>query len=125
MTISTGDTATLGFTVGNDDTAIAVGSGDVPVLGTPRLVAWCEATTVAAVVNGIDDGQTTVGTKVAIDHLAPTPVGGSVKVSASVVAVDGRQITFEVSATDDHGQVGRGTVTRVVVDRETFVSRLR
>lgn len=124
MMISAGDSASLGFTVHDEDTAIAVGSGDVPVLGTPRLVAWCEAATVAAVTAGLADGQTTVGTNVSIDHLAPTRVGRSVVVSASVSAVDGRQVTFDVSATDDSGPIGRGTVTRVVVDRERFISRL-
>ncbi|MDH3301906.1 MAG: thioesterase family protein [Acidimicrobiia bacterium] len=124
MTISVGDTVTLGFTVHEEDTAIAVGSGDVPVLGTPRLVAWCEAATVAAATDGLGAGQTTVGTNVSIDHLAPTAVGGSVSVMASVSAVDGRQITYEVSAVDDNGPIGQGTVTRVVVDRERFISRL-
>ena len=65
-----------------------------------------------------------MGSNVSIDHLAPTAVGGSVTVMASVSAVDGRQVTFEVSATDDNAPIGRGTVTRVVVDRERFVSRL-
>lgn len=124
MTISVGDTATLGFTVHEEDTAIAVGSGDVPVLGTPRLVAWCEAATVAASVAGLRAEQTTVGTNVSIDHLAATAVGGAVKVSASVSIVDGRRVTFEVNATDDNGPVGLGTVTRVVVDREHFIARL-
>lgn len=124
MTISVGDEATVEFTVHDGDTAIAVGSGDVPVLGTPRLVAWCEAATVAAVIGGLDVGQTSVGTNVSIEHLAPTAVGGSVTVSASVVAIDGRQVTFEVGAAVDDRPVCRGTVTRVVVDRERFVSGL-
>lgn len=124
MTISVGDTATLGFIVDEEDTAIAAGSGDVPVLGTPRLVAWCEAATVAAATDGLLAEQTTVGINVSIDHLAATAVGGSVNVSASVSIVDGRQVTFDVNATDDHGPVGQGTVTRVVVDRERFMARL-
>ena len=124
MAISVGDAATLTFTVHEEDTAVAVGSGDVPVLGTPWLVAWCEAATVAAATNGLEAGQTSVGTNVSIDHLAPTVVGGPVSVMASVSAVDGRQITFAVSASDDNGPIGRGTVTRVVVDRERFISRL-
>lgn len=124
MTISVGATATLGFTVHESDTAVALGSGDVAVLGTPRLVAWCEAATVAAVENGLEAGQTTVGTTVSIDHLAPTAVGGAVTVMATVSTVDGRQITFDVTAADDRGPIGRGAVTRVVVDRERFISRL-
>lgn len=124
MTISVGDTATLAFTVRDEDTAIAVGSGDVAVLGTPRLVAWCEAVTLAASTDGLAAGQTSVGTNVSIDHLAPTAVGGSVNVMATVVAVDGRQVRFDVNAFDDNGSIGRGTVSRVVVDRERFIARL-
>ena len=124
MAPSVGNTASLRFPVTEDDTAIALGSGDVPVLATPRLVAWCEAATVAAVAAGMDEGATSVGTKVAIDHLAPTPVGGSVDIVAIAVAVDGRQLTFDVSATDDNGRIGGGTITRAVVDRRRFLDRV-
>ena len=95
------------------------------MLGTPRLIAWCEAATVDAIADGLDEGRTTVGTNVTIDHLAPTRVGGTVNVVATVVAVDDRRLSFEVEATDDKGAVGRGTVARVVVDRERFVAGLR
>ena len=124
--METGQSATLEFTVVDDDTAAAVGSGDLAVLGTPRLLAWCEAATVAAVADSLDRNQTTVGTRVALEHLAASPVGQRVEVTAAVVYVDGRLVRFQVAAThvEDGRLVGTGEVTRVVVDRERFLARL-
>lgn len=122
--IRPGDEATLRFTVADDDTAIALGSGDVPVLGTPRMLAWCEQATVEALAAGLDAGSTSVGFRIRLDHLLPTPVGGEVTVRAEVAEVDGRQVTLAVTATDGQGTAADGTVTRVVVDRQRFVDRL-
>lgn len=122
--------ATLRFTVGDDDTAAAVGSGSLPVLGTPRLLAWCEAATCAALAAGIGDGETSVGTRVELEHLAATPVGGTVEVVAREVYADGRLRRFAVSARNagpdgSPGKLaGTGEVTRVVVDAERFLARL-
>ena len=120
--------ASLSFTVTDDDTAQAVGSGDLPVLGTPRLLAWMEAATCAAVAGTLDgalEGATTVGTRVSVEHLAASAVGESIQVSASVVHRDGRLLRFAVEATDGRGRlVGQGEVTRVAVDPERFMSRL-
>lgn len=118
-----GQSASLTFTVGDDDTAVALGSGNVTVLGTPRLLAWCEAATVAAVATHLEPGTTTVGSRIAIDHLAPTPVGASVTTTAGVAEVDGRRILFSVSAVDPAGAIASGTITRILVDRDTFVTR--
>jgi fluoroacetyl-CoA thioesterase len=117
----------LSFDVTDDDTAVALGSGDVPVLATPRLIAWLEAATcVAAAASGhTGDGRTSVGTRVAVDHLAATPVGGRVEVVADLVEAGGRLLRFAVKATDRAGRVvASGEVTRAVVDVERFVSRL-
>ncbi len=117
--------ATLSFTVADSDTAAAVGSGDLPVLGTPRLLAWAEAATCAAVSDELAEGQTSVGTRVALEHLAASAVGEEVRVTASVTHRDGRLVRFEVVAVDSREQtVGHGEVTRVVVDRERFMARL-
>lgn len=124
MAMTPGMSATLTFTVSDLDTAIAVGSGDVPVLGTPRLIAWCEAATVAALAAGLEDGQTSVGAEVTVSHLAPTAVGREVQVTATIDWVEGRQVTFSVSATEGDTGIMTGTIIRVVVDRERFVSRL-
>jgi len=122
--------ATLTFTVTDDDTAIAVGSGSLPVLGTPRLLAWCEAATCAAIEADLPEGATSVGTRVALEHLAASPVGARVEVTASTTYVDGRLHRFTVSARhftedgDDGKAVGSGEVTRVVVDAARFMDRV-
>jgi predicted thioesterase len=110
--------------VRDDDTAIALGSGSVPVLATPRLVAWLEAAAVAAVDGAIEDGWTTVGTLIDLQHLAPTAVGRHVEAHATVTSFDGRTIEFELSATDDRTTIATGRHTRVIVDVERFVGRL-
>jgi predicted thioesterase len=125
--------ARLVFDVTVDDTALALGSGDVDVLATPRLLAWCEAATCAAATADdaaaagvpVDPGSTSVGTRVRMEHLLPTPVGGQVIVQARLVAVDGRLLRFEVVATDRHGGVvATGDITRVLVDRARFDGRV-
>jgi fluoroacetyl-CoA thioesterase len=111
--------------VGAEDTAAALGSGDVPVLGTPRLLALAEAATVRAAAGVLAPGQTSVGTSVRLEHTAASPVGMRVTVTAELTAVDGRRLTFAVEAVDAHGTVaGLGTIERVVVDRATFLARL-
>lgn len=124
--METGQAATLQFEVTEADTAAAVGSGDLPVLGTPRLLAWCEAATCAAIAETLEPSRTSVGTRVSLEHLAASPVGERVEVQASVAYVDGRLVRFSVAASNvsDGKVVGTGEVTRVVVDRERFLSRV-
>ena len=118
-------TATLSFTVADADTAASIGSGDLPVLGTPRLLAWAEAATCAAIVGELAAEQTSVGTRVALEHLAASGLGEPVRVTATVAHRDGRLLRFEVVALDSREQVvGHGEVTRVVVDRARFMARL-
>jgi len=118
--------ATLRFTVTDADTAVAVGSGTLPVLGTPRLLAWCEAATCAAIEGSLTDGATSVGTRVQLEHLVASPVGAEVEVTASTAYVDGRLHRFTVAArhTGDGKVVGSGEITRVVVDAARFMSRI-
>lgn len=117
---------TLTFTVTDDDTAAAVGSGSLPVLGTPRLLAWLEAATCAGLAPLLPGGSTSVGTRVQVEHLAASPVGSEVEVSASSAYEDGRLHRFTVSARDvATGKVlAAGEITRVVVDAERFMSRV-
>lgn len=118
-----GRTATREFAVSEADTAIAVGSGALPVLGTPVLLAWCEAVTCE--VLALTGGSTSVGTRVSLEHLAASKVGATVAVTATVAYVDGRLVRFEVAAREPGGKLlGSGEVTRVVVDAEKFQSRL-
>jgi predicted thioesterase len=118
--------ATRRFTVTEADTADAVGSGSLPVLGTPRLLAWCEAVTCAAIESALPEGGTSVGTRVQLEHLAASPVGAEVEVSATTAYVDGRLHRFTVGArhTGDGKVVGAGEITRVVVDAQKFLGRL-
>ena len=121
-----GESATLEFTVTEDDTAVALGSGSLEVLATPRMLAWCEAATCAAVDPDLPEGRTSVGTRVQLEHVGASAVGAVVRVTATVAYVDGRLVRFEVVGlhTGDERLVARGEVTRVVVDRERFLSRL-
>ncbi|HEV7721431.1 MAG TPA: hotdog domain-containing protein [Iamia sp.] len=106
-----------------DDTAEAFGSGDVPVLGTPRVVALVEQASIAALGSALAATQTSVGMRVQIDHLAPTAVGGAVTADATLEKIEGRRLTFTVSVSDRCGLVAAGRVTRVVVERERFLSK--
>ncbi|MEU7778689.1 thioesterase family protein [Micromonospora parva] len=121
--LAPGLTAQVELTVTDADTAQAVGSGDVPVLGTPRVLALAEAATVAATATGMPSGSTTVGTRIELEHLAPTVVGRTVRAQALLAAVDGRRLSFEVTVSDGDQTVARGRVERILVDRARFVER--
>lgn len=123
MELEPGLTATVEMVVGDDDTAEAFGSGDVPVLATPRLVALVEQASLRAVAPTCAEGVTTVGHRVQIDHLAPTAVGETVRAEAVLENVEGRRLTFRVSASDDRGLIGVGRVTRVLVERKRFLDK--
>lgn len=114
--------ATVEETVTEAMTAQRLGSGDVPVLGTPAVLALIEAAAVAAVTDALEPGQTTVGASVELEHLAPTAVGAKVTATAGLVEVEGRRLQFSFEVTDPAGPVARGTHTRVIVDRDRFVS---
>lgn len=125
MPLSPGLHGSAKLVVGEADTARALKSGDVEVLGTPRLIALVEEAAVAAVSDLLPPGQTTVGMRVQVDHLAPTGIGSSVAAEATLEKVQGRRLTFTVSVTDHRGLVAAGKVTRVVVDTESFLDRAR
>lgn len=118
-----GLTARVELTVTEADTAAAVGSGDVPVLATPRVLALAEAATVAATAPGMPAGSTTVGVRVELAHLAATPVGRTVAAHARLVESDGRRLLFAVTVTDGDTTVASGRVERALVDRQRFVAR--
>jgi fluoroacetyl-CoA thioesterase len=122
--VSSPATASLTFTVTATDTAEAVGSGSLPVLGTPRLLAWCEAATCAAIEPALDPGETSVGTRVELEHVRASAVGAEVEVTATPLHQDGRLHRFGVQAREGGRVVATGEVTRVVVDAERFLGRL-
>jgi fluoroacetyl-CoA thioesterase len=109
------------------DTAEAMGSGDVPVLATPRLLALAEAATCAAVAPQLAGGFTTVGTSASVEHRKASPLGAEIVVEAELTEVDGRRLVFGFIAraadTDEDVVVGAGTVERVVLDRARFIAR--
>jgi fluoroacetyl-CoA thioesterase len=141
MGLAAGQRAVVQAVVGDADTAIAAGSGDVPVLATPRLLALAEAASVAAIAPNLAAGMTSVGTSVSLEHRRASAVGAEVVVEAELTAVEGRRLVFSFiarervrqaadggtgSATgdDEDRVVGAGTVERVLVDREVFLGRL-
>jgi fluoroacetyl-CoA thioesterase len=105
-------------------TAAALGSGDVPVLGTPAVLALMERAACEALGGHLADGSTSVGTWVEIDHLAASPVGAEVIATAELVAVEGRTLEFACEARQDDRVVARARHRRVLVDRERFLARL-
>jgi predicted thioesterase len=115
----------LSFTVTEADTAEALGSGSLPVLGTPRLLAWCEQATCASAEPVVGEGRSSVGTRVDLQHVAASPVGAEVIVTSDPSHVDGRLQRFRVSGRHTDGKiVATGEITRVVVDVDRFLGRL-
>ena len=123
MPLRPGLVAAASLVVGDDDTALALHTGDVPVLATPRVVRLAEEATVQAIEGTLADSTTSVGYRVQLDHLAPTPVGGKVRAEATLEAIEGRRLTFRVSVSDGHGLVAAGRITRVIVERERFLEK--
>ncbi|MEU7748803.1 thioesterase family protein [Nonomuraea sp. NPDC049158] len=123
MTLAPGLRSQLLIMVERSDTAEKIGSGDVPVLATPRLLALAERATVEAVHAHLAPGETTVGTRVELEHLAPSPLGTHVQITTELTEVDGRRLVFGFEARDKRSVVGRGTIERVVVDRAKFLDR--
>jgi fluoroacetyl-CoA thioesterase len=144
MGLAAGLRATVRHVVTEADTAIQAGSGDVPVLATPRLLALAEATCVAALGAQLDEGMTSVGTGAALEHRRASPVGTEIEVEAELTELTGRRLVFSFVARhvrpgtgggprggtadgDPDGDsdlvVGGGTVERIVVDRATFLAR--
>lgn len=120
-----GRQATVEETVTAEMTAQELGSGDVPVLGTPAVLALVEAAAVAAVADALEPATTSVGTSIELEHLAPTPVGGVVTATAALATVEGRRLEFRFEVTDGAGPVARGTHVRTIVDRERFLGSAR
>jgi fluoroacetyl-CoA thioesterase len=112
------------FTVNENITAKMMGSGDMPVLATPAMVAMMENTAMNAVAELLDDGETTVGSMINTTHVRPSAIGAEITVTATLVAVDGRKLTFDVMAKDGENMIGEGEHVRFVVDKERFLKKL-
>jgi fluoroacetyl-CoA thioesterase len=123
MPVEAGQCAAVELLVTDEDTAVALRSGEVPVLATPRLIALCEEAAVKAIAGQLKDGETTVSMKVQVDHLQPSAVGHEVVAEATVDKVHGRRVSFTVAVNDERGLVAAGRVTRVVVDAQQFLAK--
>lgn len=122
--LETGLTHTSSLTVTEALTAKAMGSGDMPVLATPAMMALMENAAMLAVAPELPEGSTTVGGHIESSHLKPTPVGAEVKAEATLTKVDGRKLYFTVKAMQGDTVIGEGTHLRFIVDREKFMSKL-
>ena len=107
-------------TVTSANTARTMGSGTLEVFATPALA---ERTCWESVAPHLAPGQGTVGTKLSLEHTAPTPVGMTVTCTSELLAVNGRTLVFSVAMADDKGPVGHGVHERVIIDEARFLSR--
>ena len=123
MEITIGMKGEVGTTVEREDTAKEVGSGSLLVYATPCMVALMEGAACEAIEEALAEGQTTVGTALNIEHISATPVGLDVRAEATVTAVDGKVITFEIKAFDEAGEIGRGTHKRVIINAQKFLDK--
>jgi fluoroacetyl-CoA thioesterase len=115
----------VSLVVTDADTAEAMRSGSVPVLSSPRVIALCEEASCRALDGVFDDSKTSVGVRIQFDHLAPLRPGSEVTAEAVLERVEGKRLTFTVSASDAAGLVGAGRLTRVVVAVESFLEKAR
>jgi len=108
--------------VSEEDTAVSLGSGTVPVLGTPALACLMERAAVQSLAGRLPEGHTSVGSRIEVRHLAPTPVGMHVRARASLTEVEGRRLRFHIQAWDAAEKIGEGTHERVIVDLVRFMA---
>ncbi len=107
-----------------ENTAARMGSGDLPVFATPAMVALMEQAARLAAAGALPEGSTTVGTAMEVEHSKPSGLGAEITATAVITAVEGRKITFHVSARDASGMIGEGRHLRCVVDRTRFMAKL-
>jgi predicted thioesterase len=122
--IGIGLSHTSAIVVGDNDTAIAMKSGDMAVLSTPSMIAMLENAAMMAVAPHLPEGSTTVGSHIDVSHSRPSKVGAKITFTATLKAVDNRRLDFDVVAMDGDNEIGRGTHTRFIVDRQRFMARL-
>ncbi len=123
--LKTGVTGECITVVGKENTAAALGSGDIEVFATPAMIALAENAAMKAVAPFLEDGETTVGSLIAMSHLKPTAPGDTVSARATLVEIEGRRLTFAVEASDSADTVGEGRHVRYIVDREKFLSKMK
>ena len=110
--------------VSPEKTAIAVGSGDMPVLATPMMMALMENAAMKAVADELEEGQSTVGGQISSSHVKPTGLGHEVTATAELVKIEGRKLFFRISASDEEGVIGEGEHLRFIINKDKFMSRI-
>ena len=110
-------------TVTEEKTAAAVGSGDLRVYATPAMAALMEKTAMLSVAETLESGKTTVGTKLDIEHSSASPVGAVINCRSELIKAEGRRLVFVVTASDNAGEIGKGTHERFIVDAERFFDK--
>ncbi len=123
MTLAPGLVGESHATVDTSMLASSVGSGDLEVLSTPSMIALMELAASRAVESFLPPGQTTVGTRLDVRHLAATPAGAEIRAHAELLEVDGRKLTFRVEAFDSQEKIGEGTHERAIVDPTRLLAR--
>lgn len=106
-----------------ENTAAAVGSGALPVYATPAMIALMEKTALLSVAPELDDGMTTVGTKIDVAHTSASPEGSVITCESELTLIDRRRLVFTVTAYDDAGEIGKGTHERFIVDSVKFSAK--
>ncbi len=112
-------------TVNNNNTAIALGSGDLEVFATPAMIALMENAAMRAIAGELEEGSTSVGTAMNSSHVKASGLGAQVVATAEVTSVEGRKVTFKVEARDSDGLIGEGEHTRFVVDKTKFMQKVK
>ena len=123
--MTVGQTGAASTIVSEVNTAQAVGSGSLAVFSTPMMIALMEQAACNCLDTHMAGGQTTVGTEISIQHMAASPLGAEITATATITSVDGRKVSFAVSAHDGKAEIGKGTHQRVVIDAERFMAKLQ
>ena len=113
------------YVVKAEDTAANVGSGELPVLATPTLIAWMENAAMLTVAKDLSDNETTVGGMISVSHLRPSSIGTTVEISAILTDVNGKKLTFSLRAKDSSNVIAEGEHIRFTVDKERFMSKVK
>ena len=123
MSVTVGMKGRAEAIVDEQNTAMAAGSGTLPVFATPWMCALMEKAAWTAIAPGLTEGESTVGTKLNISHLSASPLGIRVWAESEVTAVDGKRIELSVSAYDESGLIGNGTHERFIVQNDRFLAK--
>lgn len=123
--IEKGVSAQSRTTVCEKNSAVAMGSGELPVFATPAMVALMENAAMMAVAGVLDEGSTTVGSEMNVTHIKPSGLGAEITATAVMTEVEGRRLTFNVGARDAEGMIGEGVHIRYVVDRTKFMAKVK